>query len=448
MRENLQGTKIQTKENRVWPGWPTDAMSLLSVAVLLFGLSGSLQAGNNSCIKSYFEYRSCSGSRTWCGFDTFIPTTPPTKYRTRIQQDWATNYFLSASYPSAPYMSLSADGTVVYSGSGSGTNWGVWCYWRYSFQHSAGVITYNDSANITNDFQCSADVWAVPNPTAIAGIQFTPALLGSTPDLAGSITISCTEDCVWTTNSTGLFLCDLSLNGETNATVLNLINKAGYTPARRTYTLTNEYTRDAVESKILEDLAGCPTGAWSRKPVAAESSLSGSTVTLKKVGYRIKLPNAEPDAVYSLSWIVRYSFDDGSPAGASSETRVLVGTGFEVSTDEIILLPPLGVGGEAVVDESSLEVKVVGSTGGCCGDGTGSDGAGGFPGGGTLKLASAEATFDLGRANYGRSAAQLSLSEQELTTTSATPASLKFLGDTRFFEVITNSAGILQVRGA
>src|SRR6266496_3165170 len=56
------------------------------LGLFIAGLNGSQVAAQNStCSPTYFEYRSCSGKRQWCGFYTFVPVSPPTKYRTKTR---------------------------------------------------------------------------------------------------------------------------------------------------------------------------------------------------------------------------------------------------------------------------------------------------------------------------------------------------------------------------
>ena len=291
-------------------------------------------AGQNSpCSPAYFEYRSCSGSREWCGFSTFVPVSPPTKYRTKTQQDTAQRYTISAYLPyngssAGNGLTLSAPGRITFSASGTTTNWIVECHFSGSWPGSISVWSPNDLV-FDIDYPVSAYVYnSTPSQGANAGIHYEPLIVGSS-------TISCTEDCNWSTNSSAPFLNDSALAPIAQSrtpTALVFTNHLSWTPATRTYTLTDEYKRMAVENKIVADLAACPTNVWARIPQSAESSLNGSTVTLRKLGYQIKLPMTEADMVYSLSWIVKYSNDDESPAGEFKENRTVIGTGFEVTT--------------------------------------------------------------------------------------------------------------------
>src|SRR5688572_5912116 len=128
---------IQAKQaRRVLAALPVGIMAMVSMLGARASFGGPSLGGDASCKAdgAYFEYRSCYGSRTWCGFDTFIPSSPPTKYRTRTLQDTAGGYTITGSCPPTLFygLKLSVGGTVTYSASGSGTNWTVFARYQTS----------------------------------------------------------------------------------------------------------------------------------------------------------------------------------------------------------------------------------------------------------------------------------------------------------------------------
>ncbi len=420
-----------------------ERLSQMALVVFVLGLGADGAAGADSpCVAHSFEYRSCSASRNWCGFPPYVPVTPTTKYRTQTMQDSASGYDLSA-YLAASGSAMgtglrnSVEGQILFSASGTTTNWGAECHLNPS---QVGFIHIEAPQDVILDQQPagSSPPWMITyRPGGVsARIQFDPTVPGSEVRRYDS-------DCTIITTTVYPLVNDYALVGQSiSATTSNLVNTSSWTAASRSFALSDESKRETVEAAIIsQDLSSCPTGGWSRPAIAASSSMIGNSVSVTKVGYQIKLPQTEPDTTYLLSWKVRVYDASGNLSSEEPAEASLQGTGGEISTEEMILLPPLNVGGSKIVDEASLEIRIVNGGGGCCG---GSVAAGQ----GSTRLDSVEVEIGLGTGRFGRGGGQLYINQESLDGSSATPASLKFAGDTNQFEVINDAGGIRQVLGA
>ncbi len=455
----LPSRRVKNFFKRHWPGrsaWIAGAVafiparqpfgSRLAFWVIVLGLSAASANGEPSpCIQHSFEYRSCSASRTWCGFDTFTTSTPRTKYRTLSQQDTAGGYTWSGTLcgngaAGGKGLYHSATGQITFSGTGNtcgiGTNWNFECRFGIDWPASINYASPGDQVFYKDRGTVPASVQQFVSAGASASIVYVPATMGSQ-------TISCTTNCTWTTNTTPPFVLDSALVLQSRtATTEAYANASLWTTATRTRTLSLEYKREAVEQSIIaEDLADCPAGGWKPAAVAATSTLIGNSVTVTKVGYQIKIPRTERGTTYLLSWKVLVYDSTGNLAGEETAEAALQGTGDEITTGEIILLPPLNVGGSRMVDKSSLVIKTVNGGGDCCNGAVAA-------GQGAARLKSVEVEFGLGKGRFGLGGGQLYIKQEALDDSSARPAALKFAGDPDQFEVLNDAGGIRQVLGA
>src|SRR5258708_4944683 len=95
----------------------TLAGALLLVSAFESHASGSA-SDDQTCQASLgtVEYRSCSASKVWCGFDTYITTIPKRKYLVQTTTERAAPYSSSGSSSCDLYMgrSMSCRGTLSY----------------------------------------------------------------------------------------------------------------------------------------------------------------------------------------------------------------------------------------------------------------------------------------------------------------------------------------------
>lgn len=303
-------TGIKSRKRLTW------LAVLFSAAALV---TGQTVADESSCTKSYIEYRSCSESKPWCGFDTYMPTVPKMKYLCETITENVGSYSVGSGlgYSVGFGKQLSAPGTVKYSASADpavGNN--GW----------SAAVSPLELGRLRGFGQSSDSITAHLNYEAVCYIlndQFYGHSAGYggiayDPDPDGKVINTWSKDCVWSgsTNSP-LIVFDGALNSlpsYLSPTCAVFTNMSNHLPAGRTYTLSTPYSLEDVEDAILADLANCPTDAWSRNPISAESTLSDDpvtdTVTIRKVGYRINF-NSEPDANYLVTWDVVVSYDDG-----------------------------------------------------------------------------------------------------------------------------------------
>jgi len=420
-------------------------------ALALIGMcwATNCAAGDSGCTSPHsFLYRSCSASRNWCGFSPYVPVTPPTKYRLQTMEDtaggatWTDSLASNGSDFGSSY--LSCTGKITFSASGSTTNWSVTTVYHNPFQHTAGTISYGSPYDLVVYLNSGAfaieQAWQ-SQPGTSGAISYEP-----TPPGSETKTYNQTNCTISTTTIYPLVSASALVGQSISATTSNMVSGAFWTPATRTYTLSEEIKRETVEQEIISvDLASCPTGNWINTPASATSTFSGNSVSVTKVGYQITLPQTQPGITYLLTWKILVYDSSGNYSGEELATATLTGTGGEVSTGELILLPPLNVGGSKTVEENSLKIEAVsadGGGGGCCGGGNSA------PGQGAPKLGSIAVDFGLGKGRFGLGGGQLYLHQESLVYSSSTPASLNFVGDTNLFEILSASGSIRQVLGA
>ncbi|PWU08174.1 MAG: hypothetical protein C5B50_30145, partial [Verrucomicrobia bacterium] len=421
----------------------TSLRSLLTILFILASTAPLAADEDSQCSHdATAEYRTCLESKNWCGFDTFVATSPRTKYLVESISETASGYNYSgymsngASGISGP--SLSCPGTVAWSASADTglTNWGV-AVWRGS---GANIFVTNLYYSGPQSVSASLSGRELPHEENL-NTQPTTGEITFTPSSVGSVVLTSTNCVTNTFTSIPLALVCLSLTPSSlSPTVKVLTNCNGYSVASQTMSLSQEYTRQSVEEQIIGDLAGCPTSDFLPGAQYAYSELADPTITLQKLSYRIGF-QSEADTSYLVTWDELTQYDDGSSPQRNKQSETVAGNGDRAYTQEHILLPPLNVGGHAGVDESTIKVVALNTGGGCCGgDST--------PGTGDTLNGSVEAHFQLGKGLFDRAGGQLYILQEIPTAQLATPATLQFAGNTNYFDVVTSSQGIRQVKGA
>lgn len=287
------------------------------------------------CTSLHLDYMSFTASGNWCGFNTYVATTPKIKYLVESVQQEAAECEASGmmdGYPLSIGLGkyLITPGTVTYSASCTET--GAWSVtaWKQNGS-SVGSLSASRSVIVTNLSNGYPFIDNYSGKPVSASVQYVP---GS----GGSRTITCTKDCQWSTNGGSLW-SQVVLSTQ-NATTKVFTNSGNYTPATQTYALSEEYPRTELENTILTRLAACGDPGWGKSTTysasgcttaspaskTAASTLSGDTLTLRKIKYRFTF-KSEKDAVYNLTWDEVFSFADGSPPQRMPRAETVIGNG-------------------------------------------------------------------------------------------------------------------------
>jgi len=437
---------------------PIGRTTILAIALLIVGTLPSA-ADDESCVHGTVQSHFCEDSRTWCGFDTYTITTPKTKYKVQTTTEFATNYSSSgtSSCDKAMDRNMCCPGKLSFSVSASWNN-------TNCVTATCNVGYIGTTLGLFSQQMCggsggfSTGDSSVVNPgqpfVSLCGVNLSATFNFTPIPLPGSYVEAYNIDtCVKTgTNVSGGLVGLVGLLQTAivaSPTQKYFTNGPTITPSSNNLRLTEEYKRQDVEQAILDSLAGCPTGPFELNADCGESSISGNTITVKKVGYQITFDSAE-DTTYEVRWNELISNGDGTPAEPIAHVEPVLGTGSSASTTEHFLLPPLGKDGTstACVDTDSIRItptgtiQPIGSPVACCGNAP--DGP---PGAAGPALASVEVNFRVGKGLYDRFGGLLLLRQDSITPASFTPAPLSFIGDTRYFDVIINAQGLRQVKG-
>ncbi len=311
--------------------------------------------------------------------------------------------YLSFQYRSSPYNYITVLDSTDFGGSTSGSG-----SYGGSYLVPEGVIfqmtgSYGDYAAGTVEWE----------PDDTPGTQTSTYTYDSGPTV---------ED-----HNGGLELYSGSLSASVtidSPTAKHYDTTSSYLPARRLYTLSDEYTTPELESYARNFLTQDST--WGQPVKAASRALATNelSITVQNCQARIAW-HSKPLEDYLVQWEEVTTLTGQAPVRVRHRAFV-AGNGYAPMQFETPWVqPPAGNG---TINICKLQVTPVTKCDGCD--------VAGSPGVAEFKADGADFGFDLGAADFGRPSGRLSVSSLLPSATLSTPASLTFRGNTNLTDVV------------